>query len=260
MRMSADCPVSKYCMIEPLKHYLTLEASFLMWLNDQQTIPSAIRRYRKTLAASTPQHVVIDGLFEPQKLDAICAVLQHEQYWQTQKHSYSALYLDDSKWHATPDTERFVQRDLWQGHKAGPDDKQCAIAHEFLQYLRSKDFMALLSKIFDVQITDIHVAKPEVNTNFFRLSAEDFVNQHADDSPGREICMLLYLNKNWSTEQGGELVFMGKDDKTVTIPPLYNRCVLFDPSSEGSEHWVKTVTNKDTTAYRYNVTSWYWSE
>lgn len=231
-----------------------------MWLNDQQIIPSAIRRYRKALAASTPRHIVIDGLFDQQKLDSICAVLQQEQYWQSQKHSYSALYVDESQWHATPDTERFVQRDLWQGYIASANHAQSAIALEFLQFLRGTEFMALLSKIFDVQVTDIHVAKPEINTNFFRLGVRDFVNQHADDSPGREICLLLYLNKDWSNEQGGELVFMGKDDNSVTIAPLYNRCVLFDPSSEGSEHWVKAVTHGAAAAYRYNLTSWYWSE
>jgi SM-20-related protein len=72
--------------------------------------------------------------------------------------------------------------------------------------------------------------------------------------------LLLYLNKDWSNEQGGELVFMGKDDHSVTIAPLYNRCVLFDPSSEGSEHWVKAVSSEADAAYRYNLTSWYWSE
>ncbi len=230
-----------------------------MWLNKQQIIPSAIRAYRKTLRRSTPQHIVIDGLFNQAKLDEVVDVLHQEQQWTTQKHSYSALYVNNETWQETPVTERFVQRDLWQ-RPLPCTNSPAAVALEFLQFLRGEEFMSLLSKIFDVKITDINVAKPDINTNFFRLSARDFVNQHADDSPGREVCMLLYLNKDWQTDKGGELVFIGKDNQPVTITPLYNRCVLFDPSSEGSEHWVKALTSEADALYRYNLTSWYWSE
>ena len=120
--------------------------------------------------------------------------------------------------------------------------------------------MALLSRIFKVSLTDRNVAKPDINTNYFRLGPQDFVEQHADDSPGREVCMLLYLNKQWRENVGGELIFAGKDDKNISTAPLFNRCVLFDPSSQGSEHWVKSLSSEMTHAYRYNATSWYWSE
>ena len=72
--------------------------------------------------------------------------------------------------------------------------------------------------------------------------------------------MLLYLNKHWQEQQGGELVFMGQDGNPVAIAPLFNRCVLFDPSSAGAEHWVNPVRGESGSAYRYNLTSWYWSE
>jgi Rps23 Pro-64 3,4-dihydroxylase Tpa1-like proline 4-hydroxylase len=72
--------------------------------------------------------------------------------------------------------------------------------------------------------------------------------------------MLLYLNKERNNNAGGELVFMGKNDKPISIAPLYNRCVLFNPSSKGSEHWVETLNSEYADEYRYNVTSWYWSE
>jgi SM-20-related protein len=104
------------------------------------------------------------------------------------------------------------------------------------------------------------VAEPEINTNYFRLGPNDFVAEHADDSPGREVCMLLYLNKDWHRNAGGELVFVGKNDEPIQIAPLHNRCVLFNPSSEGSEHWVRSLTSEYASQFRYNVTSWYWSE
>lgn len=238
-----------------------------MWFNNEHITGSAIRRYRDSLLSACPNHVVIDNLFNSTKLDNVVKVLEYAQGWKTQRHTYSALYVDDAQWQATRHEQRFVQRDVWQRQLQNCNfDTLTAthfdpcIADDFLSFLRSDEFMSVLSQIFNVPLTDIHVADPEINTNFFRLSTADFVEQHADDSPGREVCMLLYLNKGWQENTGGELVFVSDNNTPITIAPLYNRCVFFDPSSKGSEHWVKKMYAEGSDQYRYNVTSWYWSE
>ena len=246
-----------------------------MWLNDEQVIDSALLAYRASLLSSCPNHIVIDNLFNEAKLDDVMKVLQQPHNWQTQKHTYSALYVDSAQWQKTSNDQRFVQRDVWQREAASSstsisntassntissNNPYPNIAHDFLSFLRGNEFMSVLSRIFNVPLTDINVAEPDINTNYFRLGAADFVKQHADDSPGRKVCMLLYLNKERNNNAGGELVFMGKNDKPISIAPLHNRCVLFDPSSKGSEHWVKTLNSEYADEYRYNVTSWYWSE
>ena len=231
-----------------------------MWLNNEQVTDAALRTYRTSLVNSCPNYVVIDNLFDETRLDAVIQVLQQQHDWKTQQHTYSALYVDSDQWHKASPDERFVQRDAWQRDARSADSTSANIAREFLSFLRGDTFMSVLSRIFNVQLTDINVADPDLNTNYFRLGAADFVEQHADDSPGREVCMLVYLNRAWNDDTGGELVFIGKDDKPVSIAPLYNRCVLFDPSSEGSEHWVERLNAEYTGVYRYNVTSWYWSE
>ncbi len=236
-----------------------------MWLNNNQVSDSAISAYRKSLLSACPNHVVIDGLFNQAKLDEVIKVLQQPQRWQTQKHTYSALYVDNTQWQETSNDQRFVQRDAWQREEPDSNIINAISAHEFLSYLREDEFMSVLSRIFNVPITDINVAEPEINTNYFRLGPADFVEQHADDSPGREVCMLLYLNKEWKNDAGGELVFLsdnetGKKEGIISIAPLYNRCILFDPSSKGAEHWVKKLNSEYADGYRFNVTSWYWSE
>jgi Rps23 Pro-64 3,4-dihydroxylase Tpa1-like proline 4-hydroxylase len=228
-----------------------------MWLNEQQISDPAVSAYRQSLLSSCPNHVVIDGLFDQVKLNQVISALQQDHAWQTQKHTYSALYVDETQWQQASKEERFVQRDLWSPDKINLTDNT---AKAFLLYLRSDEFMGYLSTIFKVPLTDKNVAQPSINTNYFRLGSKDFVELHADDSPGRVVCMLLYLNKAWPTDSGGELVFKAKQDKGVRIAPLYNRCLLFDPSSEGSEHWVEKLSADNTHNYRYNVTSWYWSE
>lgn len=229
-----------------------------MWLNKEKLIDFKIKAYRHSLLNSHPNHVVIDDLFDDVKLNNVLLALQNQKYWQTQRHTYSALYVDNSVWEQANNDERFVQRDIWQ--PSASEATHSNTAKQFLSFLRSEEFMSVLSRIFDVQITDINVGNPAINTNYFRLSSTDFVEQHADDSPGREICMLLYFNKDWNENTGGELVFSGKNYKEIKIAPLFNRCVLFNPSSEGSEHWVEKLRAGAKNQYRYNVTSWYWSE
>ena len=236
-----------------------------MWLNGERTVDTAINTYRKSLLRSSPKHIVVDGLFNQAKLDDVVKVLQQPHCWQTQKHTYSALYVDNAQWQKANHEQRFVQRDIWQrdaviSNTARASNLDSSVAREFLSYLRGDEFMAVLSCIFKVSLTDMNVAEPEINTNYFRLGPNDFVGEHADDSPGREVCMLLYLNKEWKHNTGGELVFSGKNDEPISITPLHNRCVLFDPSSEGSEHWVKKLNSEYADKSRYNVTSWYWSE
>ncbi len=233
-----------------------------MWLNNENISDLAISRYRSALLKSCPNHIVIDNLFNPAKLDDVVAALQQTQRWQTQKHTYSALYVDNNEWEKTSQEQRFVQRDVWPRTAPELYQPEANAADDLLLFLRSDAFMSVLSRIFKVELTDINVADPDINTNFFRLGVSDFVEQHADDSPGREVCMLLYLNKEWSDKSGGELVFSGYSneyDEAIRIAPFYNRCVLFDPSSPGSEHWVEKMNQKNADQYRYNVTSWYWS-
>jgi SM-20-related protein len=226
-----------------------------MCLNEEKITEDSIRAYKGSVLSSCPRHVVIDDLFDEVKLGEIVALLQEEQAWQMQKHTYEALYVDDEQWDASRADERFVKRDIWRRGEFNSN-----LAQDFLSFLRSAEFMRVLSKIFDVHLTDITVEDPEINSNYFRLGAGDFVEQHADESPGREVCMLLYLNKDWSEEVGGELSFLGEGNDAIRIAPLFNRCVLFDPSSKGSEHWVEKLNTKDSHSFRYNITSWYWSE
>jgi len=244
------------------------------WVNLDKLKPTLVESYQSSLRASTPNYLVLDGLFAQKRLTELVHCLQVSSRWALQQHTYEQLYVDLEQWSNTPDDDRFVQRAVWRRlgldkNSDKPTHENIAsinpllptdnLAEEFLRYLRSPPFLRIISDIFQVELTDIHVAEPSLNTNFFRLAAHDFIGIHADDSPGREVCMLLYLNQAWPADAGGELVFRGISDELIEIAPVFNRCVLFDPSSAGSEHLVNAMNQKYSGEYRYNVTSWYWS-
>ena len=85
-----------------------------MWLDNENITDAVISTYRDSLLHSCPNHIVIDGLFDDAKLDAVIGVLQQDHNWQTQQHTYSALYVDKAQWQNTRQDQRFVQRDVWR--------------------------------------------------------------------------------------------------------------------------------------------------
>ena len=78
---------------------------------------------------------------------------------------------------------------------------------------------------------------------FHVLPKDGFLNVHVDFNIHphsgylRKINVLLYLNKNWTYEDGGslELWDMNKEEKFADIVPKFNRCVIFD-TGENSWH------------------------
>lgn len=78
-----------------------------------------------------------------------------------------------------------------------------------------------------------------------------FYKRHLDsfsDRSNRMISMIIYLNENWQKGDGGELVIY-KDDSSIVLEPLENRCVIF--KSQELEHEV-LMAHKD----RFSVTGW----
>ena len=133
-----------------------------MWLNEDKIIDSAVYAYRESLLNSIPNYIVIDNLFDITKLDEVVAVLHQVHCWQAQTHTYSALYVDDVQWQNTSMDERFVQRDVWQRQAHSNSSAYSNIAREFLSFLRGDELMSLLSRIFNVQLTDINVANQKL--------------------------------------------------------------------------------------------------
>ena len=69
------------------------------------------------------------------------------------------------------------------------------------------------------------------------------------NSNNRIISIIMYLNDDWQTGDGGELEIFRGDNKTVSVEPIARRCVMF--KSANILHRVLQC-NKS----RYSVTGW----
>jgi hypothetical protein len=97
------------------------------------------------------------------------------------------------------------------------------------------------------------------------LSVHVDFNHHKPMNLERRINLLIYLNKDWEKEYGGQLelwnIDMSKCEQSVV--PIFNRCVIFSTSSgsyHGNPHAVAHpdgVTRKSIALYYYTST---WSD
>jgi SM-20-related protein len=92
-----------------------------------------------------------------------------------------------------------------------------------------------------------------INDHEFHLAhypAGAFYKKHKDafkSDDARKISVILYLNKNWKKENGGELnIYL--ENRTETIEPLAGRLVVFE------SHLEHEVLESKTD--RYSITGW----
>jgi hypothetical protein len=66
------------------------------------------------------------------------------------------------------------------------------------------------------------------------LSIHADFNHHKPMNLERRINLLIYLNKEWQADYGGELELwdQGMQQKVVNTVPLFNRCVIFNTGSD----------------------------
>jgi SM-20-related protein len=79
-----------------------------------------------------------------------------------------------------------------------------------------------------------------------------FYKKHLDQFEGRKnrmISVVIYLNKGWKIEDGGELRIHPEGEEAIDIAPIENRCVMF--RSDALFHEVLTSNTP-----RKSITGW----
>ncbi len=123
--------------------------------------------------------------------------------------------------------------------------------HESLTLLRtelmSKEFAAWMIQI--TGIDELFVTDDKLGTGLHQGSNGSFLdihidfNIHAEKNVHRRLNLLIYMNKDWLPEYGGDLEMwdakMTKCEKKIA--PIFNRCVVFE-TNEISYHGYSKIT------------------
>ncbi len=133
---------------------------------------------------------------------------------------------------------------------------------ELNRTLASPEFLELLADVFEMPNL---LADPElVGGGMHQTGARGHLDVHVDFNfiaereLHRRLNILVYFNKDWKPEYGGNIELWDKDVKTCvhSFSPIFNRCVVFE-TNEISFHGVTAVkcpedrSRKSFAAYYY---------
>jgi Rps23 Pro-64 3,4-dihydroxylase Tpa1-like proline 4-hydroxylase len=210
------------------------------------SIQDQISDYKRLFANSLPfRHLVIDDFLEADLLEEI--LLDFPLPGVMDIHGTNAKRL--LGWQISPISANYTFKP--------------SINHLF-DYLKSQKLRETIKEITGIE--SLLVSDPDYYGSGLLLAARGGVHKvHADrtyhPNPNffPRLVLLLYFNKNWQPDYGGSLQLWDKNIRNcVTIPPVFNRCVLFEITST-SYHSIEDVTCPDN-VYRRALNYYYLSD
>lgn len=171
-------------------------------------------------------HLVLDNLFPTGSVDAVLSELSA---------------LSDDRW-IRESRATLVKSNMRSAIDLGDDGFQ------FVSVLNSAGFLHFVSEISGVKglLPDPYLT----GAGYTAMGEGGKFSVHADRNTDhysgleRRLVMLIYLNKDWSTELGGQLELWSKDGLRFekSIEPIFNRTVIFEIADDHF-HAVRPVTN-----------------
>ena len=157
-------------------------------------------------------------------------------YIKTQTHLKKAGISNSSHLHI--DTKRRRDKTQWLDEDNSVQTQFLTFTQELQNYLNRSLYLGL----------------SYYEAHFALYEKDDFYEKHLDsfqNSKNRVVTTVYYLNDNWKTEDGGELVIYNKEGKEITkVTPKSNTLVIF--MSEEFPHEVLPA-NKE----RYSIAGWF---
>jgi Rps23 Pro-64 3,4-dihydroxylase Tpa1-like proline 4-hydroxylase len=196
------------------------------------------------LAAEPFPHIVLDGLFDDDALEAVLREFPSRQAMQWREFESS------------------TEKKLGYHHETSTISKT---VRDFLNDMNSFEMLLWLEALTGIEglIPDpyfggggLHQIEPG---GFLKVHA-DF-NVHPKLKLDRRLNMLIYLNQNWRDEYGGHLELWDRDMSACRqkILPLFNRTVIFsttDTSFHGHPHPLTApegMSRKSVSLYYYTA-------
>ena len=186
----------------------------------------SLPKYIKTqYATAYPYpHTVIDNFMNEQFLNRAVNQLEYVDW------GYDDGDGDDLDSHQV--------KKLYSPHKVGMWDNMPEHVTNLLNFLNSKEVLNYLEEL--TGIPDL-IADPELyGGGVHRILSGGKLSVHADynfhplTKLHRRVNLLLYLNKDWKEEWGGDLQLWNKDMSLCVkkILPIFNRAVIFNITSD----------------------------
>ncbi len=182
-------------------------------LSDKLRFAEDPEAFRASWESAKPfRHIVLDDFFDPELLERVCQEIPR---------------IDDDTWVRESD-ERIKQFN----HRSPVSLGKAAL--ELVTLLHSAAFLYFLS-----EMTSIWELLPDPylqGASYHVVPRGGFFQVHVDRniaySTGlvRRLALMLYLNKGWKNEYGGQFELWNETgtQRVKAIDPIFNRCVIFE--------------------------------
>lgn len=191
------------------------------------------------------KHIVIDGVFE-------------EDFSKELIKSFPDL--NDSSWdHSNDEGIEIKSRSNWQSEFDIPEGIYPAI-----KIFNSRYILDAMSKKLNIPklIPDPYFTGGGLNVTEKGGLLDVHIDGNYHDATGlnRRVNLLLYLNQGWQKEFGGEFGLYNEDGEKLikSIPPLFNRCVIFD-THDKSFHGLPNPVNFPKNNPRRSIILYYYT-
>ncbi|NBP00029.1 MAG: 2OG-Fe(II) oxygenase [Proteobacteria bacterium] len=148
-----------------------------------------------------------------------------------------------------------LDKSLWtQFTRLGSYMEECnKIAHMPVAFQVSNEIHSKLGLDWLGDITGISNILPDphlIGAGYSRSYNGDSLKIHTDFNWNdtvrlhRRATMIIYLSSQWQDHYGGEIEFWDKDrtGPVVSIPPLFNRCVIWENHNRGFHGYPRPIT------------------
>ena len=189
-------------------------------------------------------YMVIDNFFDESILETALDELKNFKYW---GYDPTQTVMEVNKF-MTP----------WDQSNLPELERDCPIARYVLKYLNSEKSLSFLQELtgIDDLIPDNLFMGGGVHkiTNGGKLAVHADYSYHRITQYHRRVNLLLYLNKDWKPEYGGNLELWEPDmsKKVADIEPIFNRAVIFNITNKALHgHPIPLNTPPDVARYSF---------
>src|SRR5579863_4709614 len=202
-----------------------MPVDFTGLLTDKIHLPDRIAALRTAYENSKPfPHVVIDNMFSEQLLGALQSEISE----------------------LAPDQWSVIEHEgLERTARMRPGTELGAAGAQLIGIVHSRACLYLLAEIAGIWqlLPDPYLQ----GSGYAVMRRGDYFGVHSDRSVAyetgltRRLAMIIYLNKSWNPEYGGQLELWNSDATrcAVSIDPIFNKTVIFEVS-DPNYHGVPT--------------------
>jgi Rps23 Pro-64 3,4-dihydroxylase Tpa1-like proline 4-hydroxylase len=197
-----------YDLMSPVKN-----AGIATVLSDRLRFPEDVDSLRASWENAKPfKHIVLDDFFDAALLERVCREIPR---------------IDDETWVRESD-ERIKQFNHRSPVSLGQG------ASELITLLHSAAFLYFLS-----EMTGVWELLPDPylqGASYHVVPRGGFFHVHVDRNVAystglvRRLALMLYLNKGWKPEYGGQFELWNETgtERVTSVEPVFNRCLIFE--------------------------------